>query len=200
MGFTNVRTTKDLVEKYGPTKGCLGCKHVRKEINYYKGHSDECRKRFLEISNEPGNESLKARLDQSFERATRKYSEAEEEERSKPSDKKMKTQDTRTYSKQQASSSSSHPIRRENKREEREEDDAAASSSNKRIKPSIIEQTGTKRTASKIDSQGPPDRPEEPDAKVPRDESNISALEEVCLLYTSPSPRDQRGSRMPSSA
>ena len=26
------------------------------------------------------------------------------------------------------------------------------------------------------------------------------ALDEVCLLYTSPSPRDQRGSRMPSSA
>ena len=28
--------------------------------------------------------------------------------------------------------------------------------------------------------------------------SNV--LETVCLLYTSPSPRDQRGSRMPSSA
>ena len=26
------------------------------------------------------------------------------------------------------------------------------------------------------------------------------ALSKVCLLYTSPSPRDQRGSRMPSSA
>ena len=26
------------------------------------------------------------------------------------------------------------------------------------------------------------------------------ALAEACLLYTSPSPRDQRGSRMPSSA
>ena len=26
------------------------------------------------------------------------------------------------------------------------------------------------------------------------------ALDEFCLLYTSPSPRDQRGSRMPSSA
>ena len=25
-------------------------------------------------------------------------------------------------------------------------------------------------------------------------------VEDVCLLYTSPSPRDQRGSRMPSSA
>ena len=29
---------------------------------------------------------------------------------------------------------------------------------------------------------------------------NIRALVDSCLLYTSPSPRDQRGSRMPSSA
>ena len=29
---------------------------------------------------------------------------------------------------------------------------------------------------------------------------SASAKEEACLLYTSPSPRDQRGSRMPSSA
>ena len=28
----------------------------------------------------------------------------------------------------------------------------------------------------------------------------MSVMELVCLLYTSPSPRDQRGSRMPSSA
>ena len=28
----------------------------------------------------------------------------------------------------------------------------------------------------------------------------FSDLEDICLLYTSPSPRDQRGSRMPSSA
>ena len=34
-----------------------------------------------------------------------------------------------------------------------------------------------------------------------RDElQNLSSLNVVCLLYTSPSPRDQRGSRMPSSA
>ena len=30
--------------------------------------------------------------------------------------------------------------------------------------------------------------------------SRSLALDNVCLLYTSPSPRDQRGSRMPSSA
>ena len=33
-----------------------------------------------------------------------------------------------------------------------------------------------------------------------RAKSNFAELEKLCLLYTSPSPRDQRGSRMPSSA
>ena len=43
------------------------------------------------------------------------------------------------------------------------------------------------------------------DIKATKD-SLLSQLEEaktegkICLLYTSPSPRDQRGSRMPSSA
>ena len=32
------------------------------------------------------------------------------------------------------------------------------------------------------------------------DVSSQSSLFKTCLLYTSPSPRDQRGSRMPSSA
>ena len=32
------------------------------------------------------------------------------------------------------------------------------------------------------------------------DNSNTSGTAPACLLYTSPSPRDQRGSRMPSSA
>ena len=124
MGFTNVRIARDSIKKYGPTKGCLGCKHVLKE-NYYKGHDDNCRKRFLELSNEPGNEDLKARLDQSFERATRKYLETEEQEERR-SDKRVKTQDTRNPSKQNAkssSSSSSQNIRRDAKRDEREEDE-----------------------------------------------------------------------------
>ena len=30
--------------------------------------------------------------------------------------------------------------------------------------------------------------------------ATIDAVSKTCLLYTSPSPRDQRGSRMPSSA
>ena len=33
---------------------------------------------------------------------------------------------------------------------------------------------------------------------VPREDMHVKII--VCLLYTSPSPRDQRGSRMPSSA
>ena len=39
--------------------------------------------------------------------------------------------------------------------------------------------------------------------KIPTDEHfaiDVDALAKACLLYTSPSPRDQRGSRMPSSA
>ena len=36
-------------------------------------------------------------------------------------------------------------------------------------------------------------------SKMPEDFLLITA-DTVCLLYTSPSPRDQRGSRMPSSA
>ena len=32
------------------------------------------------------------------------------------------------------------------------------------------------------------------------DDGTVKLLNKSCLLYTSPSPRDQRGSRMPSSA
>ena len=32
------------------------------------------------------------------------------------------------------------------------------------------------------------------------EDDELSPLDDDCLLYTSPSPRDQRGSRMPSSA
>ena len=38
-------------------------------------------------------------------------------------------------------------------------------------------------------------------AKAKEEMANLkSENEKICLLYTSPSPRDQRGSRMPSSA
>ena len=118
MGFTNIRITKDIVVKYGPTKGCLGCKRALGEISYYQGHTDHCRKRFLELSNEPGNEELKSRLDQSFERATRKHLEREEPEEANR-EKRAKTQDTRSQSKRENNqSSSSRSIKRENREED----------------------------------------------------------------------------------
>lgn len=101
MGFTNVRIKRDLIEEYGPTKGCLGCKYVRKDISYYQGQYN-CRKRFLDMSNQAGNETLKSRLDQSFERATRKYLEAGDQGNVNRSDKRAKTQGTRSSSKQQS--------------------------------------------------------------------------------------------------
>ena len=43
---------------------------------------------------------------------------------------------------------------------------------------------------------------EDGDLELPEEEENEEGLirYHFCLLYTSPSPRDQRGSRMPSSA
>ena len=44
-------------------------------------------------------------------------------------------------------------------------------------------------------------RPGQSRLTTQRDEADqVEILSGVCLLYTSPSPRDQRGSRMPSSA
>ena len=37
-------------------------------------------------------------------------------------------------------------------------------------------------------------------AELQKDAPELAQIAEACLLYTSPSPRDQRGSRMPSSA
>ena len=39
-----------------------------------------------------------------------------------------------------------------------------------------------------------------PDWDRERERTSVQGLSGACLLYTSPSPRDQRGSRMPSSA
>ena len=47
---------------------------------------------------------------------------------------------------------------------------------------------------------GPPDPESMLAAPVPHDTSLATPRTDRCLLYTSPSPRDQRGSRMPSSA
>ena len=40
----------------------------------------------------------------------------------------------------------------------------------------------------------------QPGARAVRAKPRVSPPAKACLLYTSPSPRDQRGSRMPSSA
>ena len=165
MGFTNVRITKDLVVKYGPTKGCLGCKRALGEITYYQGHTDKCRKRFLELSSQPGNEELKSRLDQSFERATRKYLDREEQEEEERRDKRMKTQDTRSQSKQNANQSSSSSSKPEE------------------------QSTGTKRTASKVHHQES-DQSDEPEAKRSREDENQGMNDvqsvEVCEFYSVP--------------
>ena len=55
--------------------------------------------------------------------------------------------------------------------------------------------TGPELLGRVVDSLGNPI-----DGKGPVEASSSSPIEKVCLLYTSPSPRDQRGSRMPSSA
>ena len=77
MGFRNVSITKDLVIKYGKTKGCAGCKYAAGEQSWFQGHSQHCRKRFLELSEEPGNEELKGKIDRALEKATRRYLDAE---------------------------------------------------------------------------------------------------------------------------
>ena len=38
------------------------------------------------------------------------------------------------------------------------------------------------------------------DGQVPGSEADVFIMDDVCLLYTSPSPRDRTRSRMPSSA
>ena len=76
MGFRNVSITKDLVIKYGKTKGCAGCKYAAGEQSWFQGHSQHCRKRFLELSEEPGNEELKGKIDRALEKATRRYLDA----------------------------------------------------------------------------------------------------------------------------
>ena len=62
----------------------------------------------------------------------------------------------------------------------------------------IVSRTGIKQRPIADSSQATSDLAYEA-AKIAIERANID-LSEICLLYTSPSPRDQRGSRMPSSA
>ena len=76
MHFTrNASITKDLVIKYGPSKGCAGCKYALGQQSWIQGHTQYCRKRFLELSEVPGNEALKEKIDKSLEKAARRYLE-----------------------------------------------------------------------------------------------------------------------------
>ena len=77
MGFRNISITKDLVAQYGKTKGCAGCKYAAGEQSWFQGHNQHCRKRFLELSEEPGNAELKAKIDRALEKATRRYLDGE---------------------------------------------------------------------------------------------------------------------------
>ena len=112
-----------------------------KEISYVKGHTNECRKRFLDLSNEPGYEDLKQRLDKSFERATRKWLETETQSEAQSSDKRTKTQDTRSKSKQASNQDTTS--------------NRAGQSSG----------SGTKRTMSKTVPEGESEITDEPEAK-----------------------------------
>ena len=67
----------------------------------------------------------------------------------------------------------------------------------------LNEETKEEHAPVKVEITGEPAHPETFDYK--RTITNFIEMERLklityCLLYTSPSPRDQRGSRMPSSA
>ena len=83
-------------------------KKLKFEISNFKKFKDKIS--YIVLDKEPeiireiqDNEDLKTRLDQSFERATRKHLEREEAEESNTREKRAKTQDTRSHSKQETS-------------------------------------------------------------------------------------------------
>ena len=76
----------------------------------------------------------------------------------------------------------------------------APSMSGGRIIPIDSSQPEGEAAADTRDNQAEPLELTDPIGDLPAIEAGESEWFEVCLLYTSPSPRDQRGSRMPSSA
>ena len=56
----HMNITRDLVAKYGQTKGCYGWKFATGELPYAKGHNESRRKRLMELSEEPGYEDLRS--------------------------------------------------------------------------------------------------------------------------------------------
>ena len=61
-------------------------------------------------------------------------------------------------------------------------------------------QIGNQEKISQQESKSEKESGNKNETNVKQHKVPAKALREVCLLYTSPSPRDQRGSRMPSSA
>ena len=47
--FEETGITKEMVNKYGPTKGCRGCSWITGRSNHKQSHADDCRKRFIEM-------------------------------------------------------------------------------------------------------------------------------------------------------
>ena len=66
-GETGIIIHKELVVKYGPSKGCKGCEYATGKIQGRRPHNDYCRKRFIELSEIPGNEDLKDVINKEFE-------------------------------------------------------------------------------------------------------------------------------------
>ena len=79
-------------------------------------------------------------------------------------------------------------------------DPLAADSDNDGLSDGIeVNVVGTKPSVKDSDGDGIPDGNEDTDSDGLSDAEELNKYG-TCLLYTSPSPRDQRGSRMPSSA
>ena len=158
-------------------QGCYGCKFARGEITYAKGHNGACWKRFLELSETPGNEELKSKINKSIEKATRKLLETQDPEETEDRGKRSKTQDARSQSKQNQSQGS--------RTETKSIPENKGSSSTE-----VHETSGTKRTSSKVAPTETRDYSDEPDAKrVREDEStdmNDAQHIEVYEFYSMP--------------
>ena len=59
------------MKKNGATKGCKGCSWVIGKYHCFIAHDDNCRKRFIELSDEPDHYDSKERIDKEVERMTR---------------------------------------------------------------------------------------------------------------------------------
>ena len=68
------------------------------------------------------------------------------------------------------------------------------------VKALIIDQLEDKSVSAAIEDIAESRLPDDGEVDIAVEYSTINYKDGLCLLYTSPSPRDQRGSRMPSSA